>query len=128
VLSHGSVDMYNPKVVRASAGSLFHLPVAHDVPLPSAIRTLREHRFAIVAASTSGAESIHAADLAGKIAVLFGNEARGLPDEALALADRSVRIPIAGRAESLNLAAAATVVLFEAARQRAARPDTALPD
>jgi TrmH family RNA methyltransferase len=117
-LSHGSVDLYNPKVVRASAGSLFHLPVARDVPLAESIRSLRVGGFTIIASATSGTETIHEADLTGQVAVLFGNEAHGLPDEALALADRTVRIPIGGRAESLNLAAAATVVLFEAARQR----------
>ncbi len=120
VLSHGSVDLYNPKVVRASAGSLFHLPVARDVPLAEGVRTLRDRGFAIVASSTAGAEAIHDVDLTGRVVVLFGNEARGLPNDALALAGRTVRIPIGGRAESLNLAAAATVVLFEAARQRAA--------
>src|SRR5206468_7055912 len=72
----------------------------------------------------NGEESLYGIDLRQPTAVLFGNEARGLPDAALDLADRSVRVPISGRAESLNLAAAATLVLFEAARQRApGRPD-----
>jgi signal transduction histidine kinase len=65
---------------------------------------------------------VHDVDLSVPTAVLFGNEARGLPAHALELADRSIRVPISGRAESLNLAAAATLVLFEAARQRAPRP------
>lgn len=120
VLSEGSVDLYNPKVVRASAGSMFHLPVARDVPLGTAVHVLRERGFVVLASSPSGAGSVYETNLTGPVAVMFGNEARGLPDQALALADGIVRIPIRGRAESLNLAAAATVVLFEAARQRAA--------
>jgi signal transduction histidine kinase len=67
-------------------------------------------------------------DLSGPTAVLFGNEARGLPGEALALADASVRVPISGRTESLNLAAAATLVMFEAARQRTPRRPDRLAD
>jgi signal transduction histidine kinase len=71
---------------------------------------------------------VHDVDLSGPTAVLFGNEARGLPEEALDLADGSIRVPISGRTESLNLAAAATLVLFEAARQRTPRRPDRLAD
>jgi RNA methyltransferase, TrmH family len=118
VFTRSSVDVYNPKTVRATAGSLFHVPVVRDVELAEAVDRLRERGFAVMAATASGDEVVQDVDLSGPTAVLFGNEARGLTPEALGLADRSVRVPIQGRAESLNLAAAATLVLFEAARQR----------
>lgn len=118
VFTTASVDLYNEKAVRASAGSLFHVPVAREIPLEEAVGTLRARGMAILAATARGARSIHDADLARPTAILFGNEAHGLASEALALADDTIRVPIYGRAESLNLAAAAATVLFEAARQR----------
>jgi TrmH family RNA methyltransferase len=118
VVTTGSVDLYNPKAVRSSAGSLFHVPVARDVSPGAAVSALRGAGARIVAASSAGRVSVYRSDLAGHVAILFGNEARGLPDEVTSQADATVRVPINARAESLNLAAAATVVLFEAARQR----------
>lgn len=124
VFTRSSVDVYNPKTVRATAGSLFHVPIIRDVELAEAVERLRGRGFAVLAASATGDRAVHDVDLSGPTAVLFGNEARGLPDEALELADRSIRVPISGRTESLNLAAAATLVLFEAASQRGpGRPD-----
>jgi RNA methyltransferase, TrmH family len=129
VFTRSSVDVYNPKTVRATAGSLFHVPVVRDVDVTDAIDRLRERGFAVLATTASGDEEVQDVDLSGPTAVLFGNEARGLSSEVLRLADRSVRVPIQGRAESLNLAAAATLILFEAARQRSVdrRPVT-LPE
>jgi RNA methyltransferase, TrmH family len=118
VFSRSSVDVYNPKTVRASAGSLFHLPVVREVEPAEAVGRLRQRGFAVLAASADGEASVYEVDFARPTAVLFGNEAHGLPARAVDLADRSVRVPIHGWAESLNLAAAATLVLFEAARQR----------
>jgi TrmH family RNA methyltransferase len=120
VFTTSSVDVYNPKTVRATAGSLFHLPLVREVGVEEAVSSLRERGFTILAADADGATSVYEADLDRATAVLFGNESRGLSDSALALVDDTVRVPISGRAESLNLAAAATLVLFEAARQRAA--------
>jgi TrmH family RNA methyltransferase len=118
VFTRSSVDVYNQKTVRASAGSLFHVPVVREVEAAEAVAALRRSGFVVLAAAADGATSIYDADLTRPTAVMFGNEATGLAAEALAVADRTVRVPIAGRAESLNLAAAATLVLFEAARQR----------
>jgi TrmH family RNA methyltransferase len=124
VFTRSSVDVYNPKTVRASAGSLFHIPVVRDAELGDAVERLRGQGFAVAAASAAGEHSVYDTDLSGPTAILFGNEAHGLPAEAVALADRSIHVPISGRTESLNLAAAATLVLFEAARQRTPhRPD-----
>jgi TrmH family RNA methyltransferase len=120
VFTASSVDVYNPKTVRASAGSVFHLPVVRGIDPASAVVDLRRRGFRVLAASADGTESVHEVDLTAPSAVLLGNEASGLPQEARAMADTSVRVPIQGSAESLNLAAAATVILFEAARQRSA--------
>jgi TrmH family RNA methyltransferase len=124
VFTETSVDLYNPKTVRASAGSVFHLPVARGVPTATTIEHARGKGFRILAMDARGDQDLYAADLSGPIAFVFGNEARGLPEDVLAMADVTVRVPHAGKAESLNLAAAATVCLFEWARRRTsgARP------
>jgi TrmH family RNA methyltransferase len=120
VLAADSVDPYNGKVVRASAGSLFHLPVVREAGLTAAVDTARAAGLAVLAADVTGeADLDELADdgtLAGPTAWMLGNEARGLPSTAATLADARVRIPIHRRAESLNLAAAAAVCLFTSAR------------
>ncbi len=120
VITRASVDIYNPKTVRATAGSLFHLPVAREVDAMDAIAEARSRGFQVLAADAAGRRSVHDVDLTVPTAIVLGNEARGLPEGATQLADQVVRVPIRGPAESLNLAAAATVFLFEAARQREA--------
>jgi TrmH family RNA methyltransferase len=120
VLAGHSVDAYNPKTVRASVGSLFQLPVALEPEAPTAVRAAREAGLTVLAAD--GAGELDLADageiLAGPTAWVFGNEAWGIPAELAALADHRVTIPIRGRAESLNLAAAAAICLYESARRR----------
>jgi TrmH family RNA methyltransferase len=118
VFTIGSVDVYNPKTVRASAGSLFHLPVVREVDTARAIGAAKAAGVRVIAMDAGAPEHLYAADLAGPVAFVFGNEAHGLPHEVRALADAVVRVPHAGRAESLNLAAAATVCMFEWARRR----------
>jgi TrmH family RNA methyltransferase len=119
VFTSSSVDVYNPKTVRASAGSLFHLPVVRGVSTTEAVAATRERGFRVLAMAADGAEDLYTCDLSGPVAFLFGNEAHGLPSEVADLADATVRVPLAGRAESLNLAAAASVCLFEAMRRTA---------
>jgi RNA methyltransferase, TrmH family len=127
ILTGTSVDVFNPKAVRATTGSLFHLPVVVGVPLESTLARLRERGSRILAADVSGDDLLAArsdGDLSGPTAWLFGNEARGLTPEQLDLADRAVIVPIYGHAESLNLATAAAVCLYESAfalRAEAAR-------
>ncbi len=119
VFADASVDPYNGKCVRASAGSLFHLPVVAGTRLEEAVVTLREAGLRIVAADGRAGRSLDdpevQARLAGPTAWMFGNEAWGLPPELVALADEPVAVPIYGRAESLNLAAAAAVCLYASA-------------
>jgi TrmH family RNA methyltransferase len=120
VLAGDSVDAYNPKTVRASVGSLFHLPVAVERDVPAAVRAAQDAGLVVLAADGGGEVDLFDADelLRGRVAWLFGNEAWGLPDDVAALADHRVRIPIAGAAESLNLATAAAVCLYATARAR----------
>jgi len=118
VFTSSSVDVYNPKTVRASAGSLFHLPVVRGLETSEAVAELRARGFKVCATAADGDADLYEVDLSAPTAFLFGNEAWGLPDEVAALADTTVRVPLWGRAESLNLAAAATVCLFEWARQQ----------
>ena len=124
VLTDASVDPYNPKAVRASVGSLFHLPVAVGVPAAAAVAGLRECGLRVVAADGAGPvdldRELDRGAMAGPTAWLFGNEAWGLPEETRALADAVVRVPIHGRAESLNLATAAAVCLYASARAQRA--------
>jgi TrmH family RNA methyltransferase len=120
VFADASVDPYNGKCVRASAGSLFHLPVVAGARLEDVVVALRESGLRIVAADGRAGRSLDdpevQARLAGPTAWMFGNEAWGLPPELVALADEPVAVPIYGRAESLNLAAAAAVCLYASAR------------
>ena len=117
VFAGSSVDAYNPKGVRASAGSIFHVPVVRDVGTEDALSSLRAKGFAVIAMDMHGDEDLFEAELPRSSAFVFGNEAHGLPSEILEAADHRVRVPHAGRAESLNLAAAATVCLFEWVRR-----------
>jgi len=125
VFADASVDPYNGKCVRASAGSLFHLPVVAGARLEDVVVTLREAGMRIVAADGRAGRSLDdpgvQARLAGPTAWMFGNEAWGLPPELVALADEPVAVPIYGRAESLNLAAAAAVCLYASARVQRVR-------
>ncbi|MEU0691894.1 TrmH family RNA methyltransferase [Streptomyces uncialis] len=120
VLTDASVDLYNPKAVRASVGSHFHLPVAVGVPVETAVGRLREAGVRIVAADGAGDDDLDTeldrGTMGGPTAWVFGNEAWGLPEETRSLADAVVRVPIHGKAESLNLATAAAVCLYASAR------------
>jgi TrmH family RNA methyltransferase len=116
ILTGRSVDLYNPKVVRATTGSLFHVPVAIMPELDAVLERVRAAGLQVLAADIKGEDLLSArSSLAAPTAWLFGNEARGLSDEQLALADRSITVPIYGRAESMNLATAASVCLYESA-------------
>jgi TrmH family RNA methyltransferase len=126
LVSGESVDVYNPKAVRASVGSLFHLPVVTGLELPGAVAALRAEGLRVLAADGAGPadldEQADSGALAAPTCWMFGNEAWGLPEPIRSLADEAVRVPIHGRAESLNLATAAAVCLYASARaQRGAR-------
>jgi RNA methyltransferase, TrmH family len=118
VLAGSSVDAYHPRTVRASAGSLFHVPIVIEPAPQAAARIAREAGLVVLAADGAGEVDLYDADeqLARPTAWIFGNEAWGLPAELAAGADHRIRIPIHGRAESLNLATAAALCLYASAR------------
>ncbi|QIK76408.1 TrmH family RNA methyltransferase [Nocardioides piscis] len=119
ILAGRSVDIYNPKTVRASVGSVFHMPLALVPDPAAAVAAVRDAGCAVLAADGAGEVDLFEADLRGPTGWLFGNEAWGLPGHLASLADHRVSIPIHGRAESLNLATAAAVCLYtSAASQR----------
>lgn len=110
VTSENSVDIFSPKVVRASAGSLWHLPVAEKIPLSELIAIWPNDN--IFSLRADGSHSLLELSITGPSLWIFGNEARGLVQISLPPRVKSVRIPMAGNAESLNLAAAAAIVMF----------------
>lgn len=113
LLSPGSADPFSPKVVRATAGSLWHVPFLREVDITTAIEESKVFGRKIYATDGQGAKSLP--ELRGRDALwIFGNEARGLTSEMTALADEVVSIPMRGRAESLNLATAVAITLFHA--------------
>jgi RNA methyltransferase, TrmH family len=120
IFADASVDAYNSKCVRSSAGSLFHLPLVLGVSVTEAVTALHGAGLAVLAADGGAVQGLDELDREGRLAVptawLFGNEAWGLPAELVALADDAVAVPIYGQAESLNLAAAAAVCLYASAR------------
>ncbi len=125
ILSSDSVEVYNPKTVRASVGSIFHLPVVTGVDLAEAIDACRTAGLQVFA--TDGEAGTELTDLADRLAEptawVMGNESWGLPTEHLQLADTTVAVPIYGAAESLNLATAAAVCLYaSASAQHTAHP------
>jgi TrmH family RNA methyltransferase len=125
VFAGDAVDPYNGKCVRASAGSLFHVDVVRDRDPSAVLTALRTAGVTVLAATGYGDadldDLLDDGTLAAPTAWLFGSEAHGLPDGLLAAADRRVRVPIHGRAESLNLAAAAAVCLYSSARAQRSR-------
>lgn len=116
VVTRSSVDVFNPKVVRSTTGSLFHLPVAQGVALEDALAAARAAGLQVLAADVSGVEIPELSErMALPTAWLFGNEARGLDDATLGLVEHVVKVPIYGHAESMNLATAASVCLYQTA-------------
>ncbi|MDO5711526.1 MAG: RNA methyltransferase [Micrococcales bacterium] len=116
IIGSASVDLYNPKVVRSAVGSHFHLPIAVRVDIPALLTRLGELSIATYATDGSGPRTVYEVDLSAPHAWVMGNEAWGMPESVLSACDEVVGVPLYGRAESLNLAMAATVCLFASAR------------
>lgn len=113
----GAVSAWNPKAVRASAGSVFRLPLV-TASIEDCVARLHEAGVRIWTTTVRAAKPADLVDLAAPVALIFGNEGSGVPPEVAAIADGSVTIPCPGAVESLNAAVAASVLLYEAARQR----------
>ncbi len=118
ICCEGSADPYNPKVVRASAGALFSVPIALGIDAAEAFSALHAGGFTVLGTLARGGEDYASAALWPKLALVLGNEASGLPVELAGGLDGSVSIPMASATESLNVAMAATVLGFEIARRR----------
>lgn len=117
ILGQGTVDVYNPKTVRSTMGSLFHIPVV-EADLPQLLRSMQSEPVQIVNTSLQAQMSCYEADFTRRTWFLVGNEADGVSAEAAQYADTHIKIPMLGKAESLNVAMASTVLLYEALRQR----------
>lgn len=118
ILLEGCVDAFSPKVVRASMGSLFHLPVVQDVTAEEALTWCYRNGYEPAATALNNAQNLYKADVSKKMAFIFGNEANGVAEELQAAAETRFFIPMAGMAESMNVAMAAGIILFEGLRQR----------
>jgi len=114
----GSVDFYNPKTVRASAGSILQVPIARAPDGATTLEALKAKGCRLLGTAAGGGTDYLEADLTGDVALVFGNEASGLPDDLDAILDGSVTIPMAAATESLNVATSAAVLCFDAARRR----------
>lgn len=117
-LSKGSVDLYNPKVVRSTMGSIFHLPIFTDIDFNELIEEMRERHILILSAHLKGKTYPYQCNLKKSIALLIGNEAKGIKDSTAKKTDMLLRIPMRGKAESLNAAMAAGILMYEVVRQR----------
>lgn len=116
--NRGTVDVYNPKLVRATMGSIFRIPVVYVDDFPAALFKLRQEGISLYAAALQASVPYDSIAYPEKTAFLIGNEAAGLSEEAIAAANQSIHIPMLGQVESLNAAVAASILLYERARQR----------
>ncbi len=115
VLSEGCADPYNPKTIRSTMGSIFHLPVYRNINIAEFLKNSNIKTFA---AHLKGKKSCFKTDMTGGTGIIIGNEANGICDDIAALATELVKIPMPGKAESLNASAAAAIMIYEAVRQR----------
>lgn len=114
----GCADLYNPKTLRATMSSLYHIPVIVQRDAAGTVTWLREHGFLTCAAALGAKNTPYETDFTGKTVLCVGNEANGLTEELLGQCSHQVKIPMPGHAESLNVGCAAAVLLYEAVRQR----------
>ena len=118
ILSKGCVDPYNPKVLRSTMGSVFHMPVYQASDITETVKYLKENGISLYVTHLEGKASIFQANMGSGAAIVIGSEAEGVGEDLKSLADLLVRIPMPGRAESLNASVAAGIMMYEAVRQR----------
>ncbi len=118
ILSKESADIFNPKVIRSTMGSIFRVPFCYVEDFQDAMRRVKEHGITLYAAHLKGTKQYECFDYSKPCGFLIGNEANGLTEETARMADCLIRIPMAGQVESLNAAMAASILMFEVARQR----------
>lgn len=125
IMDRETADIYNPKVIRSTMGSILRVPFVYVEDLKDACERIKQQGVRLFAAHLKGMNNYDQEDYTDNVGFLIGNEARGLTEETAALADAYVKIPMAGKVESLNAAIAASVLMFEASRQWRNRPDSA---
>ncbi len=118
VMNRETADIYNPKVIRSTMGSVFRVPFVYVDDLHEACRRMKKENVRLFAAHLKGMNNYDQEDYTDSVGFLIGNEASGLTEETAAMADCYIKIPMAGKVESLNAAVAASVLMFETARQR----------
>ena len=117
ILTKGTVDIYNEKTIRSTMGSIFYIPIHYDDDNLSLVKSLKEDGFNLVVTSLDTDKNFFEKDLRGKIILTVGNEGNGVSEEVLDLADTKVKIPMPGNAESLNVAIATSIIMYEEVRQ-----------
>jgi TrmH family RNA methyltransferase len=118
ILSSDTVELHNPKVVRSSMGSVFHLPILDEVDLEKTLARLKVRKFSILGTDVKSGRGIETLNPSGKVCLLIGSEAKGLNRRLLELCDRIVHIHTSGQAESLNVAVAGGILLYEIMKKR----------
>ncbi len=118
IMDKTTVDIYNPKTIRSTMGSIYRVPFVITESIADAISALQAQQFLVYAAHLEGSVVYDEPDYTKKTAILIGNEGNGLKEETAALADQRIRIPMMGQVESLNAAMAAGILLYEAQRQK----------
>lgn len=124
ILTKGCVDLFNPKTIRATMGSIYRVPFFYTEQLPDEVRRLKERHITVYAAHLDGKDWYDEASYQMGSAFLIGNEGNGLKEETAVLADSYLKIPMQGQVESLNAASAASILMYEAARQRRKKENT----
>ena len=117
-MTKGTVDIYNPKTIRSTMGSVYRMPFFYTEDLLALMKELQERGVKVYAAHLKGERHYHEMDFKGATAFLIGNEGNGLRDETAENADVYMKIPMKGKVESLNAAVASVILMYEAARQR----------
>lgn len=118
IISEGSADLYNPKTIRATMGSIFHIKTAFSKNIIEVVNYLKTKNISIMATALNDSIEISKVNLRNNIAIIIGNEANGVNEKLLNIVDKKIKIPMNGNAESLNAAIAASLVIYEANRQR----------
>ncbi|MTI49518.1 TrmH family RNA methyltransferase [Sporosalibacterium faouarense] len=118
VVTKGCVDVFNPKTIRSTMGSIFHIPLAFEGDIEDIIASLKKEEIKIISTSLESSDYCYNIDFKQDFALIIGNEASGVSDRVIEISDYSTKIPMKGEAESLNAAIASGIVMYEASRQR----------